>query len=362
MVLMTKKKGKCRIMTKLFEFELQKAADRLINEILKVKVGETVLITADTCSDERIVNTTAASAHAAGAKPMVVWITTPGGVGKAADTDIPVEALGAALSKTDVWIEFNKQWLLYSTPFEIAYENNKKLRYICLVEMNPDLLIRNIGEVDMTYLSTFMKNLQEKHKNVQKMKVTTPSGTNLEFECNPRHVVGCDAGDASYPGIFMMPGQLNVVPKFNSVNGTLVFDGSLVPPCGKLEQPIKMEIKNSVIQSITGGNQAKEFEKWLKSFDDPNMFKLAHIAYGLNPGAKLTGNIVEDERIWGATEWGIGYVSPYDAPPEGQDAKSHCDGICLNSSVWLDNEKIMENGRFILSDLKEFEDKILNTR
>ena len=36
-----------------------------------------------------------------------------------------------------------------------------------------------------------------------------------------------------------------------------------------------------------------------------------------------------------STEWGIGYVSPFDAPPHGQDAKSHCDGICLNSSVWL---------------------------
>jgi leucyl aminopeptidase (aminopeptidase T) len=228
--------------------------------------------------------------------------------------------------------------------------------------MNPDLLIRNIGNVNMVLLSTFMKKLQERHNNVRKMKVTTPAGTNLEFKCNPRHVVGCDAGDASYPGIFMMPGQLNVVPEFNSVNGTLVFDGTLVPPCGKLEQPIKMEIKNSVIQSITGGTQAKEFESWLKSFDDPNMFKLAHIAYGLNPGAKLTGNIVEDERIWGATEWGIGYVSPYDAPPVGQDAKSHCDGICLNSTVWLDDEKIMENGSFITEEFKECEEKILESK
>lgn len=67
---------------------------------------------------------------------------------------------------------------------------------------------------------------------------------------------------------------------------------------------------------------------------------MAHIAYGFNPGAILTGNIVEDERVWGATEWGIGYVSPFDAPPCGQDAKSHCDGICLDSSVWLDGVQI----------------------
>lgn len=30
------------------------------------------------------------------------------------------------------------------------------------------------------------------------------------------------------------------------------------------------------------------------------MYKLAHIAYGFNPGSKLTGNIVEGERVWGS--------------------------------------------------------------
>ncbi len=347
-------------MTKQFEFELQKAADRLIREIMQVKVGETVTITADTNSNAQVVNATAASVYSAGGKPVVIWMATPDGVGKAADNDLPVETLGAALSKTDVWIEYNQQWLLYSTPFEIAFNSNEKLRYICLVEMNPDLMIRNIGNVDMVLLSEFMHKFADMNKAAKKMRVTTPSGTELEFETNQRHLVSCDAGDASTPGIFMMPGQINVVPKFDSINGTLVFDGSLVPPCGLLEQPIKMTIENSTIVKIEGGRQAEEFEAWLKSFDDPNMLKLAHIAYGLNPGAKLTGDIVEDERVWGATEWGIGYVSPIDAPPIGQDAKSHCDGICLNSSIWLDGVKILEEGKFIDTDLHEYENKIFN--
>lgn len=39
------------------------------------------------------------------------------------------------------------------------------------------------------------------------------------------------------------------------------------------------------------------FPIWLKSFDDEGMLKIAHIAYGFNPGATLTGNVVEDERV-----------------------------------------------------------------
>ena len=88
------------------------------------------------------------------------------------------------------------------------------------------------------------------------------------------------------------------------------------------------------------------------------MFRLAHGCYGFNPGAKLTGNILEDERVWGSTEWGLGYLSPIDAPPAGIDAKSHTDGICLNSSVWLDGELIMDKGNVINPELKALVDKL----
>lgn len=345
-------------MAKFLEFELQKATDRLIREILQVKAGETVVITADTCSDENVVNTTAASVYAVGGKPMVITTSTPSGVGKAADNDLPVEALGAALSHADVWIEYNKQWLLYSTPFEIAFKNNEKLRYINLVEMNPDLLIRNIGNVDIPLLSEFMLKFTNKNIGTKVYKVTTPSGTDLTFSTNPNHLVCNDSGDASKPGMNMMPGQINIVPEFDTVQGTIVFDGSLVPPFRLLDKPVKLTIKNSKIVNVEGGIQAEQFESWLKSFNDPNMFKLAHMAYGLNPGAKLTGDIVEDERVWGSVEWGIGYVSPIDAPPVGQDAKSHCDGICLNASVWLDDVQVLNNGKFIYPEFKAYEDKI----
>ena len=104
-------------------------------------------------------------------------------------------------------------------------------------------------------------------------------------------------------------------------------------------------MENSVIVRVSGGEEAKEYEAWLRAFNDPGMLKMAHIAYGFNPGAILTGSVVEDERVWGCTEWGIGYVSTIDAPPDGQEAVSHSDGICLHSSVWLDGRQIMEEGK-----------------
>lgn len=77
----------------------------------------------------------------------------------------------AALCATDVWIEFNHQWLLYSTPFE-------------------------------------------RTRNARTMHVTTPAGTDVTFEIDPVHYVACDCGDATFPAAHMLTGQINVVPKF----------------------------------------------------------------------------------------------------------------------------------------------------
>lgn len=336
----------------MLKFELQKAADKLINEIFAVKKGETVVITADTMSDEGLVDAVAASVYSVGGFPMVITIATPGGVGKAADPDIPVEALTGALLGADVWVEFNHQWMLYSTPFEIAMEKNPKLRYMCLVDFSQELLIRTVGNVETPQLQIFMAAFAQRHIDAKEMRVTTPAGTDVSFELDPNHLVCNDCGNATVPGMHMLTGQLNIVPRFGTINGKIVFDGTITPPFGKVpSQPVVLTVENSKIVKFEGGPEAAEYEKYLKSFDDEGMFKMAHIAYGFNPGAKLTGNVVEDERVWGCTEWGIGYVSPIDAPPVGQDAKSHTDGICLNSTVWLDGKLIMEEGVVVDAEL-----------
>ncbi|HIZ07868.1 MAG TPA: aminopeptidase [Candidatus Eubacterium avistercoris] len=333
---------------------LEQSAEKLVREIFDVKPGETVVLTADDDSDMNVVQAVKNSAKAAGALAMVISVPTPGGVGKAADPELPVEALSAALLQADVWIEFNHQWLLYSTPFERVEAQNKKIRYMCLVDFTPELMIRTIGKVETQQLRVFMQAITERTASAKTMRVTTPAGCDVSFEIDPGHYTACDCGNATVPGIHMLTGQINVVPKFGTIQGTIVFDGSVTPPFGrKTDEPVRLTVENSRIVKVEGGKDAAEFENYLKSFDDEGMFKMAHIAYGFNPGAILTGNIVEDERVWGATEWGIGYVSPFDAPPCGQDAKSHCDGICLDSSVWLDGVQIMEEGKIVDPELKK---------
>ncbi len=106
-------------------------------------------------------------------------------------------------------------------------------------------------------------------------------------------------------------------------------------------------MKDSRIVKIEGGVQAAMFERWLRSLDDPHMFDLVHISYGFNPGVKnISGRILEDERVFGGVEMGIGSY-------RGRPAKGHTDGVMLNPSVWLDGKQIENEGKYVEPKLAE---------
>jgi len=345
-------------MPQYYEYELFRAAHKLVSDMFRLKPGETLVVTADTESNSRVVNATAAAAFAIGAKPMVIWTASPLGVGKAADPMLPMETLTAALKTTDAWIEFNNEWLLYSTPYEVAERENRKLRYLNACGMNVDMMIRIIGRVDLPALQEYQSRLTSLTRDANHGKMTTPAGGDIEFDIDPGAPIMNQDGSADKPGSHMQAGQIGWKPVFESINGTIVFDGSIVPPIGLVTEPVTLKIREGEVKEIEGGKEAQVFESWLKSFDDPLMLRMAHVCYGVNPGAKLTGDIVEDERVWGVTEWGMGYVGPMLTGGEPIPAASHTDGICLNTSVWLDGEQIWDEGRSVHPEVAELARKL----
>jgi len=334
-----------------YEYELTQSAFTLVKDLFKLKKGEEFVITADTESDSKVVDTVASVAFSIGAKPIVIWIPSPLGVGKEADSMIPLKTLTSLLKEADAWVEFNNKWLLYSTPWEIALKENKKLRHMCLVGMNTDMMVRCIGRVNYELLNKFQAKVVELTRKAENMHITTTVGTDISFKNDPNLPITYESGYADTPGSHFMIGQIGWAPIYESIEGLIVFDGSLSPPIGLLRNPIKLYVKKGKIEKIEGGIEATIFESWLKNLNDENMFLLAHVCYGFHPNAILSGNILEDERVWGCIEWGIGSVDPGTLPPNGRQAKSHCDGICLNASIWLDDVQLLDKGKVIHPEL-----------
>lgn len=336
--------------------ELMSAAYKLVRDVLKVGKDENVVLTIDTTGDWRVAEAVAEASYIVGGKPLVLWYPSPPAVGKAADPYLPLQPLTECVKNSDVWIEFNKSWLLYSTVYEEAMKLGRT-RYMCLVGMNVDMIVRTIGRVNIPAIYEFQRRLANLTSKGKKVKITSPGGMNVEFENDPARPVLVE-GEVSGPGEYMLFGQVDWAPIEESVNGRIVFDGSIWPPheLGLLKEPIALDVENGRIVKISGGVEARIFERWLENFNDEKMFCVAHLSYGCNPGAKLTGNILEDERVWGVVEWGIGSQSSTFKGKLGL-ASSHTDGICLNPTVIIDGEKIIQDGEYVHPSLRELASK-----
>ena len=127
-----------------------------------------------------------------------------------------------------------------------------------------------------------------------------------------------------------------------SFEGVLVYDGCAWPPAwlGLLDDPIRLTIEGGRVVSIEGGPQATAYDRWLRGFGHPAAMLMDHACYGFNPGVtRPSGRILEDERVFGCMQFGVGVAS--------QGSPIHSDGVTLNPSVWFDDRRVEDSGRYV---------------
>jgi len=323
-------------------YEVAAAAQKLVRDVMLAKPGEHVAITADTSSDGRVAEATAKAAYAAGTRPVVLWYQTTLGSGVE-----PPRPVAAAIADCDVWIEYAVGYTLYSDAFRRAMDRG--VRYICLSGMDADMMVRTIGRVDYPKLVAMGERLRALMAAARRVHVTTPAGMDLEAD-NGGRFVRHSGKLADTPGEpIMLGGQISWSPLEESINGRLVFDACIWPPAevGLLRSPVALTVEAGVITRIEGGNEARIYERWLASFGDPNMYRVAHYSLGFNPGVtRPTGRIVEDERLFGCFNVGIGTQGPQ-LRAVGWKAAAHTDGVAQNPTIHLDGEPLEVEGRYV---------------
>jgi len=323
--------------------ELAEAAYKLACEVMLVKKGESVLIYADTASDENVVKATADACTILGAKAAVMWFKTNPEV-----TMDPPEPVIAAMNNADVLIEYCVNYLLYA-PFYDSMMKKGRARYICLTGMNVESIVRTIGKVDYPKMLKFGDKLVELTKKADKVQITNAAGTDVTAYNRGRPV--SQPGEiAKKPGQYMLGGQVGWNPVEETIDGVIAVDG-WEWNVGFIQTPIRLKMEKGKIVDITGGREAKTFAAWIGGFKDPNMYRLAHYTYGFNPGIrKLTGLHNDDERLFGSVTFGFGTQGSIIGGP-GWRATAHTDLGIMNPSVYLDETAIEQEGKYVHPDL-----------
>lgn len=205
----------------------------------------------------------------AGAKVAVIRYPTPRGVGDEDTPHLPA-AFQFSLTKCDLMIEFAGNYLLCSKPWEEAMKTNR-VKYLCLTGMTRKMMVRCVDKVDVPALIEFQERLTKMAQQAKKVRVANPSGTDIVFENDGGRPYFSEGVIKEKPGDYMLIGQMDWAPVEPSLNGMIVFDGSIWPPeeLGLLRTPVSLRIVNGVAKTIEGGTEAVYYRKWLESFNDP---------------------------------------------------------------------------------------------
>jgi leucyl aminopeptidase (aminopeptidase T) len=330
-------------------YEVFKSAYKLVENIMLVEKNENVVITADTSTDRRVVEAIGEAAFSIGADPIILYYPTSY---KAFEE--PIKPIAEAVAVADVWIELAYYPIMHTPAFRKSMEFGT--RYTCLTGMDVTMLVNTIGNVNVDVLIEFGEYITNKVEESDEVIIKDKNGTNLKAYNQGRKVKhsGQRATKKGYP--VMLGGQVSWCPVEETINGTLVFDAALFPPSelGILSSNVELTLEEGRVVNINGGEDAEIFKKWMASFNDENMYRLAHYSIGFNPGVKKpTGRIVEDERIFGCIEFGLG--------SQGEslmgafwNAASHTDGIVSKPTIILDGEIFEENGKYVDEKAIEF--------
>lgn len=339
--------------------QLTLIANTIINEMFRVQKGDVIVISCDSKSNHEVVQALSRVAHAAGGQPVIMQ--TPVFKGRVAlvDESVHGQLFVDALLNADIWIDANYFDFLYSDVFEQVMAKNGRLRYFLLGDLSTEVNANIYGAYDVSKMVQFcamLKDIIEKGKTV---RVTNLKGTDVSYEIEPAHFIAVDSGEVSAAGLHTPPALVNIVPRFGSVNGSIVFDALYdAYPDKVMEKPLKLTVANSMIVAAGGNQYASRFMEIAATWDEGGR-KVAHMNFGLLPTVReLVGHVVVDERVWGITNWGFGSVSPLDAPPSGQPSAFHFDAICSKASVWVDDTQITADGEVVHTALKAIADRL----
>ena len=220
--------------------------------------------------------------------------------------------------------------------------------------MTNEMFSRGGMSADFSLIKQRISDLGPYFRRRRIVKVTSEQGTNVTFEVNWREWKLDDNGICNRPKMLtnLPAGKAFIMPREGSMNGTVVIDGSW--ESNLVDEPISLIVEDGIVMDVKGGTIAAtirqefgEAAKRLRTKDRESVWTMAEFGFGMNPQARLFGNVLEDEKRLGTCYFSVGDNTALG----GTSAVGiHIPGVLKNASVWLDDTQLISNGEFILWD------------
>jgi len=196
-------------------------------------------------------------------------------------------------------------------------------------------------DIDYEDLKIESNHIYDILKKAKEIRVTAAVGTDITFVVGKSEFFGKDGGSFDFPGAYgnLPEGEISFSP--DTCDGVYVVDASF-PELGLLKSPLTFTVSGGVVKEITGELSPEVIERLDKV--GPRAYVVAELGIGLNPKAKVMGNILEDEKVIGTVHVAVGNNLSYGG---NNDVPLHLDGVMKDPDIYVDGKKLMENGKFL---------------
>ncbi len=252
----------------------------------------------------------------------------------------PPELVANALLHCDVALIPTTKSISHTKARKAACD--KGARIATLPGITEDMMERTL-DVDYKELETLSKRLADFLSGTKTVLIHTEKGTDLTFSIEGREGHP-DTGICHSPGDFsnLPAGEAYIAPVEGTATGTLIIDGSLAG-YGLLKSPLEIRIKDGFIDDLKGDGSKflkKAFDKYGKE-----AWNVAELGLGTNPKARITGNVLEDEKVKGTIHIAFGDNSTFGGIVS---VDSHLDGVLTKPTLILDGNILIERGEQII--------------
>jgi leucyl aminopeptidase (aminopeptidase T) len=313
--------------------DLDRAVQTVVRRCLAVQAGEDVVVVVDEplqALGEKLRD----AAQAVGAEG-VLTVMSP----RATDGSEPPAPVAEALAASDVFIAPASRSLSHTLARKRASEGGA--RGATMPHVTTDMLARLMA-VDFDRLRERSHAVAQVLDRGAEAHITCPRGTDLRLELSGRQGIA-DDGDLTAPGSFgnLPCGERFIAPAGGE--GTMV-SRSLAAIGLTRGHPAKLRLEGGHLATAEGP-EGEQLLGMLREHGEQGT-NLAELGVGTNDRAKLTGNVLEDEKILGTVHVAFGASIAIGGTVS---VPIHLDCVVTEASLTVDGTPVLDEGRFVLA-------------
>lgn len=311
--------------------DLGPAVGTVVRRCLDIRAGEDVIVIVDDAT-RAIGEALRTEAAGVGADAVLAVMDE-----RATDGTEPARPIAAALGACDVYIAPTSRSLSHTRARKAASEAG--VRGATMPGVTTDMLAR-VMAVDFDAMAARSRALARLLDEGQTAHITCPRGTELTVDLTGRSGIS-DDGDLSAAGAFgnLPCGEAFIAPAGGE--GRVV--ASSVAPLGLHADPAILTVAGGRITDARGGH-GPELLGLLRSHGELGT-NLAELGIGTNECARLTGAVLEDEKILGTAHIAFGASAGIGGTVS---VPIHLDVVIVEASLEIDGTPILDGGRFVL--------------